>query len=191
MVFRKIRGSFTVEATLLLPMIIFIIYSMVFLSFYLHDRSRMEGVVDEVLHKGALSAKHEADIVTGRVDYENIGNRGVFYLLTGDTERQEKELSDYLQEISEQGFFLTEITDIRVEVRKLTIKITLEGEFEVPMKGILDFFHPNRKITVEAERGIHDPAEFIRISEVVLDTGNKIKGFEELKGRIDKILGRK
>ena len=58
------------------------------------------------------------------------------------------------------------------------------------MKGILEFFHPDRKITVEAERWIHDPSEFIRISEVVLDTGSRIKGFEELKGRIDKILGR-
>ncbi len=187
---RQIRGNFTVEAALLLPMILFIIYSMVCLSFYLHDRSRMEGILDEVLHKGALTLKHEADIRTGRVEYENIGNRGVFYLLTGDTEQQEKEFKDYLQEISEKGFFLTEITDIQVEVNKLTIKITLEGEFEVPLKGIREFFHPDSKITVEAERSIHDPAEFIRISEVVLDTGSKIKGFEELKGRIDKILGR-
>lgn len=190
MVKQKLRGSFTVEAALLLPMILFILFSMVCLSFYLHDRSRMEGILDEVLHKGAITAKHEADMRTGKVEYENIGNRGVFYLLTGDTEQQEKELEDYLQEILEQGFFLTEITDIQVEVNRLTIRIALEGEFEVPMKGILEFFHPDRKITVEAERWIHDPSEFIRISEVVLDTGSRIKGFEELKGRIDKILGR-
>ncbi len=186
----KIRGSFTVEATILLPMIVFMIYSMVFLGFYLHDRNRLEGIVDEVLQKGALSAKHEAEIHTGKVAYEKIGNRGVFYLLIGDTREQEKEIVDYLRETCEQGFFLTEITDIQVEVNKHQIKIILEGAVDVPMQSIREFFHPDRRIIVEAERSIHDPAEFIRISEVVLDTGSKIKGMEQLKNRIDKILGR-
>jgi hypothetical protein len=184
----KIRGSFTVEAALLLPMIIFIICSLVYLGFYLHDRSRLEGLVDEVLMKGALSAKHEADIRTGKVDYANIRKRGVLYLLIGDTKQQEDQIEKYLWELSGQGFFLTEIRDIKVELGKYKLKITLEGEFKVPMRGIREFFDPNPQIIIEAERSIHNPAEFIRVSEVVLDTASKIKGFDELKKRIEDIL---
>lgn len=190
MINRKFRGSFTVEAALLLPMIIFIIYSMVFLAFYLHDRNRLEGIVDMVLHKGALTLKHEADLPSGSVDYENIGDRGVFYLLIGETKEQEKEILEYLWEFSEKGLFFMEVTDIQVEVSKLKVKITLTGEFELPVKGILEFFHPDRTVTLEAERSIHNPAEFMRMADVVLDTGSRIKGFQELKEKADKILGR-
>ncbi len=185
---RGIKGSLTVEAALLLPMIVFLICSLIVLAFYLHDRNRMEGLLDEVLMKGALATKHEADVRTGRVEYENIRKRGVLYLLIGDTKQQEQELQEYLRELSDQGFFLTEITDIRVEVSKLKMKITLEGIFEVPLRGILEFFRPDRRMRMAAERRIHDPAEFIRVSEVVLDTGSKIKSIDELKKKMEKVF---
>ena len=189
MINRQSRGSFTVEAALLLPMIIFIMYAMVFLAFYLHDRNRLEGIVDEVLHKAALTLKHEADLASGSVEYENIGDRGVFYLLTGDTKEQEEEILEYLWALSDTGLFLMEVTDIQVEVNKIKVKIILKGECEIPARGILEFFHPDRIVTVEADRSIHNPSEFIRISEVVLDTGSRIKGFQELKEKIEKVLG--
>lgn len=187
---RKFRGSFTVEAALLLPMIIFIIYAMILLAFYLHDRNSLEGAVDEILHKGALTLKHEADLASGSMKYENIGDRGVFYLLFGETKQQEEEILDYLWERSGKGLFLMEVTDIQVEVNTLKLKITLTGEFEVPVKGLLEFFYPDRIVTVEAERSIHNPAEFIRIADVVLNTGSRIKGIANLKGMVDKVLGR-
>lgn len=187
---RKSRGSFTVEAALQLPIILFIIYGMIFLAFYLHDRNSLEGLVDEVLHKGALTLKHEADLVSGSVNYDNIGDRGVFYLILGETKEQEEDILDYLWELSDKGLFFMEVTDIQVEVNKFKLKVTLTGEFEVPVKGVLDYFYPNRTVTVEAERSIHNPAEFIRIADVVLDTGSRIKDVNELREKVDKVLGR-
>ncbi len=190
MVRGRAKGSFTVEAAFILPLIIFIIFTLVYLAFYLHDRNRMEGIVDQVLHKGAITVKHDADFDTGRVDYANIGNRGVLYPLTDNRTVEEKKIRDYLRQELSTGFFSTELTGIEVMVDAFKVSVTIEGEFHIPMKGILQYFYPGRNITVNALGPIHNPAEFIRISEVVLDTGSRIKGLEDLKDKTDKLLGK-
>ena len=47
-------GSFTVEASLLLPFLIFIIFAFFILSLYLHDRSVLASCAAELAGKGAL-----------------------------------------------------------------------------------------------------------------------------------------
>ena len=61
---KKIKGSITVEAAFIMPLIILVIFSIVYLSFYLHDYCKLQGTVDLALHKAIFSAKHK------RVDTE-------------------------------------------------------------------------------------------------------------------------
>ena len=53
-------GSFTVEASLLLPFLIFIIFAFFILSLYLHDRSVLASCAAELAGKGALR-KYETE----------------------------------------------------------------------------------------------------------------------------------
>lgn len=48
------KGSFTVEASMLLPFIIFIIFAFICLSIYLHDRSVLSSCAGELAGKGAM-----------------------------------------------------------------------------------------------------------------------------------------
>ncbi|HKL80100.1 MAG TPA: TadE family protein [Mobilitalea sp.] len=185
---KKIKGSFTVEATLLMPIVLFVIISLIYLSFYLHDKSRIEGTVDKALLKASMTLKHEADIETGAVNYEGINNRGVFYLLMGSTNAMEKDIQTFLEQELSGGLLSTEITKVIVTAGKLKVSIDVEGEFEIPIKGVRDYFNPNPKLVIKVNCPIHNPAEILRISEVILDTGKKIKGMEALKEKLDKLL---
>lgn len=53
-------GSFTVEASLLLPLLIFLIFVFFVLSLYLHDRSVLASCAAELAGKGAYR-KYETD----------------------------------------------------------------------------------------------------------------------------------
>ena len=185
---KKIKGSFTVEAALVMPIVLFVITSLICLSFYLHDKCRIEGSVDKALFKASMTLKHNADIETGAVNYENINDRGVFYLLMGSTKVAEGNLQTFLEQELSGGLLSTEVTKITVKAGKLSASIAVEGEFKIPVSGVLDYFNPNPKLVIEVNCPIHNPAEVLRISEVILDTGEKIKGMEALKRKLDKLL---
>lgn len=180
---KRVSASLTVEATFVFPVVFFLIFSIICLTFYLHDKCRLQYVVDKALHKASLSLKHEADLVSGQVEYEKINDRGVFYLSLGNTEKEKGILEGYLQQELTEGFLFTKVRDIRVVVEKREIEILAEGEFNIPLGLVMNFFHP-KPIRIQVNRPIHNPAEFIRMGEVILDTGEKIKGVEVLKEKI-------
>lgn len=181
------EGSLTVEAALLMPFILFVVFSLVYLAFYLHDISKIQGIVDDSLKKASFTLKHEADFVTGETSYDNIDKRGVFYLIMGSTESEKETIQNYLQKKLSKGLFLAKITEIQTKVSKWKITITVDMEICISMKGIMDFFRPISKKRITGTSTVHNPAETIRITEVILDTGQKIKGVEALKEKIEKI----
>jgi hypothetical protein len=185
---KSVRGSVTVEAALVMPLVVFIIFALLYLAFFLHDKSRIQSVVDKSLHKAALTVKHEADISSGTVYYEDINDRGVFYLPFGSTEEEKYKIWDYVSRELQSGLLTAIITNIKVNVGKFNIQITVEADMPVSLPGIRQFLKTLSKIKVAESSQIHNPAEQIRVSEVILDTGLKIKGAEALKKKLDKAL---
>lgn len=185
---KKLKGSFTVEAALVMPIVLFVTISLIYLSFYLHDKNRIEGTVDKALFKAMMTLKHDADIETGAVNYEGINDRGIFYLLIGKANAMEEDIQTFLEQKLSGGLLSTEVTKVSVTAGKLKVSIVVEGEFKIPIRGILDYFNPSSKLVIEVNCPIHNPAEILRISEVILNTGKKIKGMEALQEKLDKIL---
>jgi len=181
-------GIITVEAALIMPLIVFILFALIYLSFYLHDRCKVQGVIDQTLHKAGLTVKHEADFSTGEVFYEEINNRGVFYLPFADTGTEEDNIRNYLQTKLKSGLFLARIIDLQVDVGKYNITISVEAEIPISLLGVTDIWKPNNRMIVEGKSQIHNPAETIRFCEVILDTGTKVKGVEALKEKLVNIL---
>lgn len=180
------RGSFTVEAAFIFPIILFVIFSLICVTFYIHDKCRLQAVADRILHKASLTIKHEADIQSGKVSYEKINDRGVFYLPFGNAEKEEESIREFLQLEMGGGLLAAEVTDIKVIAGKWKIEVSLEGEYKIPIQGVLDYFQPD-PILIKVCSPVHNPAETVRIGEIILDTGEKIKGLEELKNKIDQL----
>lgn len=184
----KINGSFTIEAALVIPIVLFTIFSLIFLSFYLYDICRIQAVADNALHKASITMKHESDLASGRTEYEKINDRGVFYLLSGATEEESNEINRYIGQELEDSLFFTDISDIDVEAGKYKVVIKIKGRFHIPIRGISDLLPINQDIHVVVDSPVHDPADTIRIAEVVLETGSKIKGVDKLMDQLREIL---
>jgi len=182
------RGNITVEAALVMPVVVFVLFALMYLSFYLHDRCIVQSAVDQTLHRAALTLKHEADFSTGEIYYKEINSRGVFYLPFGSTKAEEDNIRKFLQKELEDGLFLAKISGVHVDVGKFNITISVEADISITMPGVTNIWEPNNYMTVKGKSQIHNPAETIRLSEVILDTGTKIKGVEALKEKLENIL---
>lgn len=185
---KNAQASLTIEAVLVIPVVLLTIVSIIYISFYLHDYNRMQGITDRVLQKLILNIKHESDFETGKVHYEKIKDKEVFYQFRSISDNKTKEIENYLINKLSELLFATKITDVEVDVSRLRTSIKVEGEFQSPVKGLLQVFYSKRNLIVKVSSSNHNPAESVRISEVILDTGSKIKGSEELKGKIKSLI---
>jgi hypothetical protein len=182
-------GSITVEAAFVMPIVILTVFALIYLAFYLHDMNRIQSEMDLVLHKAEVTVKHEADISTGRVDYEDINDRGVFYLLVGNTSGEEEQMKAYLWQRLSSGLFLTRISQIDADVGKLKLTVSVETATRVSLPGIKYLFENIAGKILTKECSIHNPAEAIRCTEVILKTGSSIKGVDKIKEKFEKIFG--
>lgn len=182
------KGSITVEAAFIMPIVIFTIFALLYLSFYLHDLCRIQGTLDKTLHKAALSIKHVTDFTMDEILYEEISDRGVFYILFGSTKEDENQIQNYLGQELAKGLFISKINRVVVDVSKTRIKLSIEAETKVSLPEIKYIFDSLSNRIIKGEYPVHDPAESIRRAEVVLDTGSKIKGVEELKEKLEGIF---
>jgi hypothetical protein len=180
------KGSITVEAAFVMPIVILTVFALIYLAFYLHDYNRIQGIVDLVIHKAGITIKHDADIATGRISYEDINDRGVFYTLTGDLPVEESKIGKLLDQELSKGLFITHIIKAEVEAGKLDIKINVLAKTHIGLPLFQNAFNKLLNINVESTYPVHNPAETVRACEVILDTGSKIKGADKLKDVLEK-----
>lgn len=187
---QTLQGSMTVEAAFVMPIVIFVVFALLYLSFYLHDKCRIQGIINKTLHKTSITLKHEADIDTGNLSYETIGERGVFYLLMGNNDMEASQIQQYLQQELSEGLFLTRIAEVDSEVGKTKVKLSVETETSVSLYWVKQLFSPLAHGTIKEDSGIHNPAETLRQMEVVLDSGSRMKGVSQLKDKLEGIFGK-
>lgn len=185
------RGSITVEAAFVIPIVFLTIFALIYLAFYLHDYNKIQGVVDLVIHKAGINMKHDGDIDTGLVSYEDINKRGVLYLITGDLKAIESDISKLLEQELDKGLFISDILRTEVDVGKLVITIDVQAKTRISLPLLKDVLNRLFNIKIERTYPVHNPTETIRSSEVILDTGSKIKGVDKLKEIIEKITKKK
>lgn len=183
-----ISGSITVEAAFVMPIVILAVFALIYLAFYLHDICRIQSVMDLTLYQAGITLKQEADLGTGEVSYDSIGDSGILYLLTGQPEDKEMQIKKYLMQELAYGLFLTKIKNTKVEAEKFRIKISITAETKVTLPGISYLFDPFSNTVITGEYPIHNPAESIRCMEVILETGSRIKGVDEIKMKIKDIF---
>jgi Flp pilus assembly protein TadG len=93
-----VRGSYTVEAALILPIILFIIAGLLYLGFYLHDKVKIQSIIDDTSTRGREQIQYEADLETGLIDYSAYRKRSVLYPYFNDSTEKEYKLNTYLTE---------------------------------------------------------------------------------------------
>jgi hypothetical protein len=182
------QANITVEAAFVMPIAIYTVFALIYLAFFLHDKCLIQGAVDKVVQKAVISVKHEGDIESGAVYYEEINERGAFYQIFGSTEDEKTKIENFLQKELSKGLFLSKVysTEVEADNYKITVKVEIETKVSLPVFKHL--FEQYSVIKITENSPVHDPADTIRAAEVILETGSEIKGVDEIKEKIEKFL---
>ncbi len=181
---KKMEASMTVEAAFVMPIVLFSVIALILMSFYLHDICTIQNVVDDTLHRTSLQLKHETDNQTGKVKYGQINDRGVFFAISGGFDQEQEKIQTYLNQKLSSGLFLSIITGVHTSVSKSGIQIQVDTDLKIYLPVFSNLLLKRRQFKEEA--GLHDPAQTIRMTAVILETGQQIKGMDQLKEIISK-----
>lgn len=144
-------ASFTAEAALLFPMIILIIFSVMYMCFYLYDDVRVITGIHEMAEKA---------IADGETDFAD------------DAQKDE-----FVRKLKQQltGAFLSEPFQIRAELKFGKLKIRVEMKRRGPA-GVLRLTGRTSAAVYEAVKRRSDPAEFTRLTDILWEAGRLAAG---------------
>ena len=159
-------GSFTVEAAMILFLVIQCIMLAIYGCMYLHDRNILETAAVQTAARSRLEVSDCEDFFTGRIDWESYGRRGVLWMFTDRADCAQAELYALSLVSGKLAVSRGSIFTTTASVRKADVRYSAE----IPLLWI--FEGAAEKITRmsgKASAAGAEPEELIRLIQAVGD----------------------
>lgn len=209
---RKTKGSFTVEASIIVPIMILSITAVIYMGLLLYQRTVIQSAAETAAADGAAAwSSGVGRIGTGKVSDASFDNIRLYRrIYDSDKEKRLEIIRNHAAELTERGELLNPVeTVIQAEIkdyavcRKLEVSIT--KSYILPLGNFLKIFGGSERfvINVKAASMLDEPVELIRTTDFILDMekkleennheiknlGEKTRGtMDEIKGRLEKFL---
>lgn len=180
------RGSMTVEAAFVFPIVFFVVVALCYFTFYMCDRTIIQGTVQELVEKESICVKE--DTVLGKKrDYSKISEKGIFYILK-DLSSQNTDLSKELTKQGKEKLNLGKITRVDTKVTHTEVEATITVETTIGVSQVKKYFTGTPlQYRVTVKTPVHNPAEFARGFKAVGETIDSVKGLKQLKNNLQDI----
>lgn len=148
---KRFCGSYTVEAVFVMPIILFLLFGIIYVAFYLHDEVILQTVVSKYLQRiqdDMIASKH------------------------ADEETLEKETMQLFLQEGKEWLCITSVssTDMEYGVLKVDLSFLQKQKIHLPLPGILSSEEKKRSF----HSLIYDPAENLRCLGGVLKNENGV-----------------
>lgn len=185
---KKTNGSYTLEAAVLFPLILFIITALLYTCFLLHDKTVIEGIVHLLILDGEKAARKCADPVTGEIDYDSYIEEGIFRP-RHDNSEEAAAMKTALQNTIMERIIFARIYGVTVEIKDGEISAGVNYGFDMPIRGIGEFLKGGgTEFIYKEKKSFDNNEEFIRIFQVTADTAKELPGVDKVLKTLQKSI---
>ena len=187
----ELKGSITVEATFVLPVILVVIFSLLYMSLILHDKVVLQTIAQEALVRSNQLCHQPSDVLSSEIYYSKLLDTS---LLGEQADKHKEELEYYISQEAVRKLFVCEISKIQIELNDESCQIQIEANSKISLSMVLKYINTNNQVSVSQERSFHQPENFARKAEVILGTVEQVKGMDRIKqflSKVDKFLDKK
>jgi len=188
------KGSTTVEAALIFPVIFLSIITLIYVSIFLYEKAYVKSLADRAAERGAAIWKNpESDMYISLVKLEHFKDNDPYWKLYDSKEKlKKKKIESYignslnkysiLQSRDKDAPMNTTDIEYNVEVKNYIVykklSVTVKKNFKLPIGNMLSIFGIENTVVIQAksEALINDPADFIRNTDFAIDMGKRIDG---------------
>ncbi len=181
---RRNTGSITVEAAIIVPIVILSICAVIYLGLLLYQRTVVQSAAEMAAETGAAAwAKGACDIGTGKPTNESFGNIKLYRrFFDGDKETRLEAIEKYAISLAirnellhPQSISAEAVIKDYVVCRRLEVKLV--KDYSLPLGRFLKIFGGSGsiKICVKAVSSINEPVELVRTTDFILDMEKKLE----------------
>ena len=163
MVPRNIKASMTVEAVFVVPIVLWVIIALIYLTFYLHDLVRLEEVVEAGLRQGNFLSLQRSELDGNAVYYENINETGKWGYWKLSYETEEEKIKQYLEEELQRRFLFLTKKNVSCEINGFSVEIQIKMKGKAMIFPVIDLWRGESEIVLERTLPFHNPEEVLRI----------------------------
>ncbi len=169
----KIKGSFTIEASIIFPLVLLVLVTMITIGLYLHEMTVLQGIANAV-------SDHSGEI-----------------LKVTDEKQWEERMKEEVYQLAQNAFLLQPSTlNVTCEVTQGLISYHLElrikKNFKTPFRSITQLMNGsnNSFLTMEvcAKSKHTDPTRFIRGIDFLDDVSSEITLTKDLKDKYREMM---
>ncbi|MBQ2276462.1 MAG: hypothetical protein II331_07455 [Lachnospiraceae bacterium] len=156
-------GALTLEASLIMPIILVVFLSMFYLLFYAIDAGKIHAVIGESGIKASSCFKNGGNLDTGNYSMEQLLSRDLYYLVTTKYEQETQAVKQHVRKKLNQKSLFSEVSKVDVAIEKQRIIIKVESHLKMPLLGV--FLRNQLKGLTIRQKGvtqIERSSEFIR-----------------------------
>lgn len=182
---RSLKGSFTVEAAFVMPIVIFFLLLLIYVGFFFHDRCTIQAVVDGVV-ADLCRVRESGTQMEELLSKEDWYGKGWFgsLLYSLDSEAKQK-ISENLYEQCEGKLFFLKIQESEINVAIHTVNVTVTATPVYPLSFIQSVLQV-KEVHILSEGKIHDPAKTVRYGKIIFDEFERTKLFSSIEGILSK-----
>ncbi len=139
---KKYKGSYTVEASFIFPLVMSVIVLIIYLSFFLHDRAVMDAASYQAAMRGSFVTSDKSDFL----------------------KKAEKAGDELLKE----ALLVTRVSEKNIELKNNTLTVTYSGIMNIP--GGVNFIPgipTELKLNVRSSAKRLDPTGFVRSCRII------------------------
>lgn len=186
-----IRGSITVEISMIFPIVMYVIFSIIYAAMYLHDYLAIKQTINEIALECNTAAKYPMESDGEHISYSHLNDRGVFFFIDNDYSNENEIYSRRLTDALENQLFITKIAQPNVDITCTKISVSVECNVKIPIAAVSLLLGENRMNYKEISKDeVFYPTDFVRKFTVLssLAEGTEI-GEESIKKLRDIIRG--
>ncbi|WDV46941.1 pilus assembly protein [Clostridiaceae bacterium M8S5] len=197
------KGSLTVEAAIVFPVVLFVIFIMLFMCFMLYQNAYLQSIADDIAHISASNwnnvAKLQEHINNDLKCSLSLYSNSKLYWNIYDTNGNDKLclIKQYANNCMRIGNVidgkLPEQYRVEINLKNYVvyreINVVIRDSYKLPFRGFCKLFKINEvyMIRKKAKAIINDNAEFLRNVDFMLDVSDQLGILESYKETMQKI----
>lgn len=189
---KRNKGSMTVEASLIFPVIFLAIIALIYITVFLYEQAYVKSIADRAAERGAAIWKNpKSDMYIGLVKLNDFKENDPYWRIA-DTNKATKEakIESYIEtSLKKYSIFLMRDKDGNMDKNQVTVDaqvrnyvvykkltVNVKKKFKLPIGNALSAFGLDNivEISAKSEALINEPAEFIRSTDFAMDVGKRI-----------------
>lgn len=178
------RGSFTVEASILMPVIFLCIIAVVYISLLLYQMALVQAISDRSAERGTATwSNPRKDISTGLIAKEELKSGGIYWrLLDINRDEKVKRLDTYF--VKQMGHFdvlkgsySVSPPEVKDYIIYKKLVLNTESRYKLPFGKLLSCFGLEEHVSFKtrSEAMINEPVEFIRNTDLIIDLEQEVE----------------